>query len=365
MPRVSIVLPTYNGSDFLRDSVESILNQSFNDWELIIVNDCSTDNTKIIIEEFVNKDSRIKVINNEKNQKLPRSLNIGFKRATGEYLTWTSDDNMYRANAIEKMLSYLEENKKEMMVCTQFEFVDENGEYQNTSVPYSNELMLIRDCVGACFMYRREVLDEIGEYDDDLFLVEDYEYWLRILFKYGNIGFLNENLYIYRNHGNSLTATRLNDIRYNTTRIKLKYLNEFVSGLAERRDVLCSLYFEICNFDKSTYENKKNIMDRISELSMIEEDDLPEQVIVYGSGEIGRKFQTQYDNKIVCFADKNESKHGQLIGNKEIVSLDEMKQLSEKYSIVIAAGIEKVYDFLTTLKNLGIGKCYVYRDGWK
>ena len=98
---VSIVLPTFNGEEFLAQSIESVLKQSYKNLELIIVNDCSTDSTPRIIEEFAKKDSRIKIIHNAINQKLPRSLNIGFNAASGEYWTWTSDDNYYLENAIE------------------------------------------------------------------------------------------------------------------------------------------------------------------------------------------------------------------------------------------------------------------------
>ena len=111
MPKVSIVLPVYNGEKYLRESLDSILTQTFSDWELIIVNDCSTDGTQNIIEEYVSKDSRIRTIKNSINQKLPESLNIGFRISTGEYLTWTSDDNMYRPEALEVMTNYLDREK--------------------------------------------------------------------------------------------------------------------------------------------------------------------------------------------------------------------------------------------------------------
>ena len=117
MPKVSIVLPTYNGEKFIKESIESVLNQTFEDWELIIVDDCSTDGTLEIIKEYLKKDYRIHLIHNETNRKLPLSLNIGFRKSMGEYLTWTSDDNIYHADAIEKMFLYLEDHAKEQMVC--------------------------------------------------------------------------------------------------------------------------------------------------------------------------------------------------------------------------------------------------------
>ena len=100
---ISIILPTYNGEKYIRESIDSILNQTYKNWELIIVNDCSTDQTPTIVDEYATKDSRIKIINNAMNLKLPKSLNIGFKEAKGEYYTWTSDDNIFKPTALEVM----------------------------------------------------------------------------------------------------------------------------------------------------------------------------------------------------------------------------------------------------------------------
>ena len=115
-PKVSIILPTYNGKKYIRESIDSILKQSFTDWELIVVDDCSTDGTAEILKEYVSEDKRISVVHNEINQKLPRSLNIGFSRARGKYLTWTSDDNRYLPDALKVMVEYLDKNAEAMVV---------------------------------------------------------------------------------------------------------------------------------------------------------------------------------------------------------------------------------------------------------
>ena len=94
-PVVSIVLPSYNGKKYIRESIESVLAQTFPYWELVLVDDCSTDGTGAVMDAYASKDSRIRVIHNATNQRLPRSLNIGFRETWGEYLTWTSDDNRY------------------------------------------------------------------------------------------------------------------------------------------------------------------------------------------------------------------------------------------------------------------------------
>ena len=103
MCMISIVMPVYNGEKFLKQSIESVIGQSYKDWELILVNDCSTDRSLEIMQCYAESDNRIKIINNEINKKLPKSLNVGFAQACGKYYTWTSDDNMFHKDAIREM----------------------------------------------------------------------------------------------------------------------------------------------------------------------------------------------------------------------------------------------------------------------
>lgn len=97
-PKVSIVLPTYNGARYLRQSIDSCLGQTYRNLELIVVDDASTDTTPEIIRSY--QDPRIRVIRHEKSKMLPESLNTGFRAVSGDYLTWTSDDNYYVPEAI-------------------------------------------------------------------------------------------------------------------------------------------------------------------------------------------------------------------------------------------------------------------------
>lgn len=86
MAVVSVVMPVYNGEKYLRQSIESVLNQTFKDWNLIIVDDCSTDSSTDIMNEYAKADGRIQVIHNKVNSKIPASLNNGFEKASGRYL---------------------------------------------------------------------------------------------------------------------------------------------------------------------------------------------------------------------------------------------------------------------------------------
>jgi len=101
---ISIVLPVYNGEKYLAVAIDSFLNQTHSNFELIIVNDCSKDSSLAIVERYAARDARIKIINNRENKKLPASLNIGHQLAKGEYITRTSDDNIAKANFLECLL---------------------------------------------------------------------------------------------------------------------------------------------------------------------------------------------------------------------------------------------------------------------
>lgn len=246
---VSIVLPTYNGEKYIRESIESIINQSYANWELIIVNDCSTDNTLSIVTEYAQKDARIRIINNIDNCKLPKSLNIGFREANGEYFTWTSDDNMYKSNAIEVMVNELNNDHAVDFVASKYDEIDENGRYLGTIDPHNKRNMyrlLRRNIIGACFMYRKSIANKVGEYDESTFCAEDYDYWFRIALA-GNIKFLKDNLYLYRFNPYSLSSTKKELVKLKGLEVRQKYVLPLMKkmGYSKKKQIetLIKLYF--------------------------------------------------------------------------------------------------------------------------
>jgi len=208
---VSIVLPSYNGEKYLRKSINSILAQTYDNWELILVDDYSEDNTWQIMQEYKNRNTgKIYSVRNRKNLRLPASLNLGFSKSKGDYLSWTSDDNLYRPNAIEEMVSFLESRPEVDFVYSDYSLIDENGqEIQNITVPTIDEL-LYRNVIGSCFLYKRFVMEEVGLYSKEMFLAEDYDYWFRIN-KDFSMSPLHKNLYQYRWHSQSLTIKHQSD----------------------------------------------------------------------------------------------------------------------------------------------------------
>lgn len=206
-PLVSIVLPTYNGSRYLATSIESCLSQTYPNFELIIVDDCSTDTTPDIIKQYVSRDNRITYIRNDKNKKLPQSLNIGFEKARGEFFTWTSDDNYYASGAIEKMVSTLQSNPSVGLVYCNYTTIDEDGKVTGTMIFNDvNESMVNWLGCGACFLYKAELHSQLKGYDMSAFLIEDYDFFIRALTKTKFYYLPDTDLYYYRLHAGSLTS---------------------------------------------------------------------------------------------------------------------------------------------------------------
>ncbi|HTM91070.1 MAG TPA: glycosyltransferase [Flavisolibacter sp.] len=231
VPLVSIVLPTYNGSRYIQQSIESCLAQTFKDFELIIVNDCSTDNTPEIINEYSLKDSRIIVINNEFNKKLPLSLNTGFEKAKGKYFTWTSDDNYYAPNALEKMVEVLENNSSVDLVYSDYYIIDENNNITGKRIfgdVYESFFKWLG--AGACFLYRREIHFANNGYNPAAFLIEDYDFFVRAYIRFNFFYLHTPDLYYYREHGASLTATQNFTINF----ISKIFLERNLSGLEKK-----------------------------------------------------------------------------------------------------------------------------------
>lgn len=223
MPLITIVLPVYNHAALVGEALESIITQTYENWELLIINDGSTDGLDEVVQPYLLKDKRIRYLVQE-NQKLPRALSNAFRFARGEFLTWTSADNRMRPDMLKKLCCYLLQHPEKDMVYADYEVIDGEGKpfcenwfrpankwYPEDSaihLPHSTVLLnRIQDnFIGACFMYRREKGEMLGGYDTQLG-VEDYDYWMRMndLFAIGHLG-TSDLLYEYRVHDNSLSA---------------------------------------------------------------------------------------------------------------------------------------------------------------
>lgn len=227
LPLVSILLPVYNHVEYVIKAIDSVLEQTYPNWELVILDDGSTDGLLSILERYSN-DPRIRVYT-QKNQKLPRTLHHLHKFVKGSLITWTSADNILEPKMLDTMVRFLIKHPDCALCYGDVIIIDEdgyyflNGDYRNPERdrerPYI--IRLPRDAsvlgidsdnfINASFLYRRDMSDVLdGEYAADLRGLEDFDYWLRLA-RLGKILHIHneEPLYRYRVHKNTMSEELL------------------------------------------------------------------------------------------------------------------------------------------------------------
>ena len=225
-PLLSVLMPVYNGEDFLKPAIESILTQTYRDFELIIVNDGSTDETKSIIETY--RDPRIIAIT-QKNQGVARSLNNGLEVARGTYVRRHDADDISTPDSFQIQIDFLERHPEYVMVCNQQAFMTSRGKIASKyRVPGNNffngqalvdldfshfSISSSSPVVHGTACYRREEVMRLGKYRTEFTVSEDNDLWLRLLEKY-RIAVLNQCTYFMRLHGSSATQRHANKIQH-------------------------------------------------------------------------------------------------------------------------------------------------------
>lgn len=238
-PRVSMVMPVHNGQRWLEEAIASVLDQSFSDFELILVDDASRDASPAIMDAAAARDPRVRVVRLEQNGGLPAALNHGFAAARGELHSWTSDDNLLRPAMLERLVATLDAHPDAGVAFADFTLIDDDGAVLGHSRVGPIERIIYSNNVGACFLYRRAVTEALGGYDTALFGVEDYDFWLRAAARFRFVE-LHEDLYLYRKHGGSLTSQRAARIQALTAQIVQRSLPADLPP-AERAAILLDL----------------------------------------------------------------------------------------------------------------------------
>lgn len=368
--KVSVILPTYNGEKYLAQSIESVLSQTYQNLELIIVDDCSTDGTSEIIRLFAERDSRIRVSRNGENQKLPRSLNIGFRQAAGDYLTWTSDDNFYEDHAIETMVRALERHPDYGMVYCDMTCIYEDG-VQLRRPPLDIERFYVDDVVGACFLYRRQVLETVGEYDPDMILVEDYDYWLRVRQQY-EVLYLPQRLYQYRFHGSSLTMTKEREVAAQRQHMRLRHLDFLLERASEsEREVLfLDMWMHTSQetwalrerfFSNGVLPDGLKWLNRLMEEGDWEKDG--RKIILFGAGMYGQKALRYFGaDRIICFVDNNEKIWGTRLHNIPVIPFRELKQRRGDCRVVISMASRNAVSAARQLETEGVKDFSIFTE---
>ncbi|MFZ2486802.1 MAG: glycosyltransferase [Anaerolineae bacterium] len=203
---VSIVLTTLNAATYLREAIDSCLNQTYHDLELIVVDGGSTDKTLDILATYT--DQRMSVIHQEHNAgKLPGAINLGFDHAKGEYLTWMQADSYYAPDAIAQMVNILNHNPNIGQVYANFFEVGPEGQVvKMVKLPEPESFLdLTGDPAGVCFLIRRSVRETIGPHNVSTHPNHDFDYRMRIALRFASFQ-IREPLYYWRYHPASLTG---------------------------------------------------------------------------------------------------------------------------------------------------------------
>jgi glycosyltransferase involved in cell wall biosynthesis len=226
--RISIVLPTYNQAEYLPQTLDSIFNQTWRDFELIVVNDGSTDGTPHILEDYQHQYDFTVV--HQENKKLPSALNAGFRIARGEYLTWTSSDNIMLPHMLKVLVNALDRHPEIGLVYADWELIDEYGRKLCTvhTFDFDRHLLMRTNYIYACFLYRRECQELLGLYNPEYILAEDWEYWLRISRSF-ELMHVSQVLYQYRVHNSSLTEADVKSQKRGYSKGYLKLSADFRS----------------------------------------------------------------------------------------------------------------------------------------
>lgn len=209
---VSIIMPAYNSENFIRQSITSVQKQSYQDWELIIIDDCSVDTTVKQINSI--KDQRIKLIELEKNSGAAIARNTGIKYAKGEFLAFLDSDDLWTKHKLERQLQFMRENNYDF-TCTEYAHLNPQKEI-NSIVEVHDKLDydgVLKYCPGnSTIMYNAKKLGKF--YIPDIRKRNDFVMWLKVIKKAKYVYGLHEAHSIYRIGTNSLSSNKSKLIKY-------------------------------------------------------------------------------------------------------------------------------------------------------
>lgn len=240
-PKISVIMSVFNHEKYLQKSIDSILSQSYKNFEFIIINDGSNKNTKKILELNKLQDKRIKVINNKKRIGLTKSLNIAIKISKGEYMARQDSDDISYFKRFEEQLNFFKKNKKVIMCGTNGILIDNNGSFlkniknlENNYEKIKKKLIYENQFIHSSIMVKRNYLLELKGYDEKFKYAQDYDLWCRLSIK-GFLTNINKILVKIRQHNESITKKNkkeqnyysiLASIRHYAEINNLKYLNK-------------------------------------------------------------------------------------------------------------------------------------------
>lgn len=211
LPTVSIIMPAYNAEPFIAEAICSVLSQSITDWELIVIDDGSTDGTQKIVTEFSQADARIKSVVNEENMGVARTRNRGLDICHGKYVALLDSDDYWKPNFLEEMLSRAEETKADLIYCS-YEIVDEQGKKicNDFIVPPTTtfEESIVQTVISCSTVLMTNQLAKTNRFPTNIYH-EDSALWFQILRNGGTARGISQVLACYRQRANSRSSGKL------------------------------------------------------------------------------------------------------------------------------------------------------------
>lgn len=241
-PSVSVIMSVYNGERYLRAAIDSVLTQTFTDYELIVIDDASTDRSTAILAEYAARDARLVLLRNETNLGLTKSLNIGLQAARGWYIARQDADDISLPSRFSRQVQYLDEHRETQLLGTQCIYIDAHGtRIGETRHPISD--ITIRWCFLAdnaiahpSAMFRRALIEHTGlYYDTSLRYAQDYDLWVRMA-EHGGVANLDEPLIQYRIHPASISLQRRQEQQAIANQIATRQLVRLLPELEQQPD---------------------------------------------------------------------------------------------------------------------------------
>ena len=224
MSTVSVIIPLYNGEEWIEKCVSSVINQTYNDIEIIIVDDCSTDDSPLIVRSF--KDSRIKFIQNNKNRGVPATRNTGIKKAEGRFIGFLDQDDYWHQEKLELHVNEFQQSSESIGVvygdAMESEPSGESYKVSGQPIPKNRQdklkkLYMSNPPITVTSLIKKECFEKKGLLNEQLYGCDDYEFWLRIAEDY-DFKYISDILAYKKNHGGN---TSNNVVKMTDDRIKV------------------------------------------------------------------------------------------------------------------------------------------------
>ena len=263
-PKISMIMSVYNGQDYLEEAIDSVLQQSLQDWELIVINDCSTDNTSEILERYAAKDSRIRVYTNDVNLRLPASLNKAMSYASGKYIARMDADDICLPDRLEKQCAFMEGHPDVALSSCRFltlkngVIASGGGGGRCGSASLKSRLLVTNPILHPGVIAKTEVIRSLG-YDPRFTCTEDLELWTRFVMNGHKVQIQPAYLMIYRLHDKQITATTLERQHQEVLKIQKTYYTKFLQPMTPDQEqfYITGIYFrenidtdQFCRFNR-------------------------------------------------------------------------------------------------------------------